>query len=104
MTRDQLIAGCLYRNIKNGRTYRVEGTVIHSESGEELVAYHEGNYPSFPDWVRPLDLFLEKFEPVFSNRRSCDCGRPTVPGSHWCDNPMWDYGARGCKRLPEVTP
>ncbi len=48
-----------YKNLKNGLIYSVIGIFTHSETNEKLVAYHDsGNN----NWVRPLDLFLTKFE------------------------------------------
>ena len=48
-----------YKNLKNGHIYSVIGTFTHSETNEKLVAYHDSDNNK---WVRPLDLFLKKFE------------------------------------------
>jgi hypothetical protein len=50
----------LYRHYK-GKTYRVFGTVTHSESEEVMVLYApEGQTPGEARlWVRPLGMFTE---------------------------------------------
>lgn len=48
-----------YKNLKNGLIYSVIGIFTHSETNEKLVAYHDSDNNK---WVRPLDLFLTKFE------------------------------------------
>lgn len=48
-----------YKNLKNGHVYSVIGIFTHSETNEKLVAYHDSDNNN---WVRPLDLFLKKFE------------------------------------------
>lgn len=56
--------GKIYRNIKHQTLYHVLGIFIHSETRELMVAYERVEpeerfaYP----FVRPLDLFREKFE------------------------------------------
>lgn len=48
-----------YKNLKNGLIYSVIGIFTHSETNEKLAAYHDSDNNN---WVRPLDLFLKKFE------------------------------------------
>ena len=51
-----------YKHYK-GKYYEVLGTVIHSETLEELVLYKalyaSTEYPESTLWVRPLSLFAE---------------------------------------------
>jgi hypothetical protein len=52
-----------YRNKKNRQIYQVQDLATHTETLEHLVVYY-----SLKDvdkiWVRPLELFKEKFEEV----------------------------------------
>jgi hypothetical protein len=58
----------IYRNKKNKQLYSFGGMVKNSEPTEdgsiqEMVLY-QACYGNYQKWVRPLNLFLEKFEPV----------------------------------------
>jgi hypothetical protein len=58
----EVLQHCYYRNIKTGKIYVVLAIAKHSEgSNELLVCYHDnsGDY-----WVRPLELFKQKFEEI----------------------------------------
>lgn len=46
------------RNNKNGKLYNVSGSATHSETLECMVIYYDEKGQM---WVRPYDLFLEKF-------------------------------------------
>lgn len=59
---EQLKKGEYYRNIKNKQRYQFNGFAYHSETQETMVIY-QAMYDNFYTWVRPLDLFLVKFEP-----------------------------------------
>ena len=55
----KLVEGGVYKHF-TVNLYMVEGTVIHSESGEEMVLYM-----SLKDnirYVRPLEMFLSKVD------------------------------------------
>lgn len=58
----------LYRNIKTKCIYQVIAIGIHSETEESMVVYqrfHEPNGqppPPLTVWVRPMELFKQKFE------------------------------------------
>lgn len=58
--------GEFYINKKNQKEYRVADIYRHSESGEWMVAYVVlyPAEPGFGKWVRPMDLFCEKFDKV----------------------------------------
>jgi len=52
----------LYQNIETGGIYEVTAIARHSETEELMVVYQ----PAHPDgtvWVRPFQLFCEKFIP-----------------------------------------
>ena len=56
--------GKRYGHYKNGKTYRVVGIALHTETEEQLVSY-EGEYsdPKLGDrplFARPLAMFEEK--------------------------------------------
>lgn len=54
-----------WRNRKTGGLYTVLLLARHSETGEEMAVYMDGAQV----WVRPLALFLEKFECVSGTER-----------------------------------
>lgn len=58
--------GLIVRNIKNQKRYKVTNVYRHSETQELMVGYHGmlGDHPVEQYWVRPHDLFCEKFEEV----------------------------------------
>jgi hypothetical protein len=49
-----------WRNLKTDHLYVVLLNGVHTETGEEVVVYTDGQGEV---WVRPLPLFLEKFVP-----------------------------------------
>ncbi|MGF6951902.1 hypothetical protein QF028_004407 [Neobacillus sp. B4I6] len=51
----------IYQNNKNKQLYKVINLATHSETLEPMVVYM-ALYPNFKVWIRPLDLFLEKFQ------------------------------------------
>lgn len=57
----------IYRHTKTGKLYRVLGVARHSETQEELVVY-ECLYdnPTSKLWVRPLEMFTQRF--VFTGK------------------------------------
>lgn len=59
---NELKKGQYYRNKKTRQRYKFIKFAYHSETKEEMVIYQE-MHDNFYTWVRPLDLFLEKFEP-----------------------------------------
>jgi hypothetical protein len=61
MTEQDLIQGFVYRNLKNKQAYELIGIGKHSETLEDVVVY-QALYDEEGIWVRPLDLFLVKFE------------------------------------------
>lgn len=63
MTEQDLVKNAYYRNIKNGKRYKLIGVAKHSENLEEQLAMYHEMYGDFNFWVRPLELFLVKFEP-----------------------------------------
>lgn len=54
-----------YRNIKTGNIYSVLAIAKHSENPSELFVCYTKNGDS---WIRPLELFKEKFEEVDANQ------------------------------------
>jgi hypothetical protein len=62
MKKNQLIIDGIYRH-KKGKLYQVKTLAIHSETLEEMVVYeclYENDLGK--TWVRPLNMFLERFE------------------------------------------
>ena len=59
-------AGHTYRNKKNQKLYKVTGVARHSETLEFMVCYKAlyATEKGYYEWVRPFDLFVEKFEEV----------------------------------------
>ena len=49
-----------YKHYKN-KHYKVLGTVLHSETLEEMVLY-QALYGEQKQWVRPKEMFLETIE------------------------------------------
>lgn len=64
-----LIKGEYYRNKKNKQRYQFIGYAFHSETLEDMVIY-QAMYDNFYTWVRPLDLFMEKFEPYLEETQN----------------------------------
>lgn len=50
----------IWRNKKNGQNYQVKGFAKHSETQEDMIIY-TAMYGDQGTYVRPRDLFLEKF-------------------------------------------
>ena len=61
MKREDLVLHDYYVNIKTGKLYLLIDFVKHSEDLSELVLYQSATTDQV--WVRPLELFLEKFRP-----------------------------------------
>lgn len=58
----QVIPHCYYRNIKTQKIYYALAIAKHSENPDELlVCYYDGDHNY---WVRPLELFKQKFEEI----------------------------------------
>jgi hypothetical protein len=54
-----------YTNKKNRQVYQVIGFATHTETGEDMVIYHSKDVCDvYTLYVRPLELFKEKFEVV----------------------------------------
>jgi hypothetical protein len=54
-----------YINKKNRHVYEVIGFAVHTETEEEMVIYHRIDaHDDIGLYVRPLELFKEKFEVV----------------------------------------
>lgn len=51
----------VYENIKTGNRYLVLLIGKHSETLEEMVAYRRIGVSDKTIWVRPLKLFVQKF-------------------------------------------
>lgn len=60
----EAVIGVTYRNKKNGRWYQVRNIVKHSETLEDMVYYIALYKTDEVFWVRPYNLFLEKFEEI----------------------------------------
>lgn len=56
-----IVLGQYYRNKKNKQKYVLVDMATHSETLEPMIVY-QALYGDNKIWVRPLDLFLEKFE------------------------------------------
>lgn len=58
--------GKVYRNKKNKFLYKVEGVGRYTEKPMELeyMVFYKSLYPTdeSPYWIRPFELFCEKFE------------------------------------------
>jgi hypothetical protein len=54
-------ASNLYRNKKTGVPYKVISLGTHTETKEPMVVYQNSSLEGSV-WVRPLDLFKQKFE------------------------------------------
>jgi hypothetical protein len=57
-----LIINGIYKH-KKGKLYQVKSIAIHSETLEEMVVYeclYENDLGK--TWVRPIDMFIERFE------------------------------------------
>jgi hypothetical protein len=61
---DKVIVDVTYKNKKNGQLYLVKNIVKHSETLEDMVYYVALYKTDNRFWVRPYNLFLEKFEEV----------------------------------------
>lgn len=61
---DKVVVGVTYRNKKNKQFYLVKNIVKHSETLENMVLYVALYKSDNLYWVRPYDLFLEKFEEI----------------------------------------
>lgn len=57
-----VVNGGTYRNKKTGNHYYVLGIGKHTETGEDFVVYTRRDIEDKTVWVRPYDLFREKFE------------------------------------------
>jgi len=67
-----------YRNIKTGHDYYVMAIATHTETEETMVVYSSTGPGPTKVWVRPLSLFLIKFEDTPS-----ECG---LRSEQECDN------------------
>lgn len=59
---NQVIQGSYYHNIKTGNIYCVAAIAKHSENPEELMVCYFDSSHNY--WVRPLELFKQKFEAI----------------------------------------
>jgi hypothetical protein len=63
MALETVHAGALYRNRSTQGVYLVTAIALHSETKEEMVIYRPSNdFTAKKPWVRPLNLFKQKFE------------------------------------------
>lgn len=58
---DRFKIGGIYKHYKGG-LYRLEDTIIHSETGERMVAYR-ALYGENRLWCRPFMMFFEELDP-----------------------------------------
>jgi hypothetical protein len=61
---EKVIVGVTYRNKKNGKWYQARKIVKHSGTLEDMVYYIALYKTEDVFWVRPYNLFLEKFEEI----------------------------------------
>lgn len=59
---EKVMTGGTYRNKKTGNLYYVLAQGKHTETLEEMVIYIRRGYEDKEVWIRPLELFKEKFE------------------------------------------
>jgi len=65
MTEHDPIPGLIYRHQKTGDMYECLDTNVRYEpTAEWCVAYRRKDQSDLTVWVRPLDVFLERFEVV----------------------------------------
>lgn len=57
-----VMIGGTYRNKKTGNLYYVLAQGKHTETQEEMVIYTRRSDEDNTTWIRPLELFKEKFE------------------------------------------
>jgi hypothetical protein len=57
-----VVSGEIYRNKKTQNLYYVLAKGKHTETQEEMVIYKRHGNEDNTLWIRPLDLFKEKFE------------------------------------------
>lgn len=62
LTIETLLVGEMFRHFK-GEIYVVDGSAIHTETGEIMIIYHNihREYP-YEFFVRPMDMFLSKVD------------------------------------------
>ena len=54
-----------YRNIKTGAVYEIMcSNAMHTETDEQMVVYRRNDIDGVRVWIRPLELFKQKFEEV----------------------------------------
>jgi hypothetical protein len=58
----QVVIGGTYRNKKTGNLYYVLAKGKHTETLEEMVIYTRRGGDDTTIWIRPTELFKEKFE------------------------------------------
>lgn len=61
MNWEELQINGVYQNKKNKQLYRIVNFATHSETQEWMVVYM-ALYPNYKIWVRPFNLFLDKFQ------------------------------------------
>jgi hypothetical protein len=61
-----VLENTLWLNIKRQTVYRVLFVCKHSETLEDFVCYQDVDNPE-KRWVRPYNLFIEKFKPIENN-------------------------------------
>ena len=54
-------SGYTYKNNKTGNLYNVVATGKHTETGELFVIYVAADFVDKQLWVRPLELFEQRF-------------------------------------------
>ena len=70
MKKNKLVINGVYRHVK-GKLYQVKSLAKHSETLEDLVVYeclYQNELTQI--WVRPLPLFLERFEYIGDQKSS----------------------------------
>jgi hypothetical protein len=59
---EKVVSGSLYRNKKTSNLYYVLAQGKHSETLEDMVIYKRHGDVDNTVWIRPLELFKEKFQ------------------------------------------